>query len=273
MNERLLSVEHSMKRLDVWLADQLPEHSRSAIRRLFDQELVSVDGAIVKPSFKARQGQVVRILIPDPEPIELIPEAIPLEIAYEDEWLLVVNKPQGMVVHPAAGHRQGTLAHALLAYLGDDLSTVSGVGRPGIVHRIDKDTSGLLLVVKDNETHRAIADQLRRRSIERIYETVVWGHPDALSGTIDAPIGRDPRNRKRMSVRSTENRHEYTSMCSNNAKGNSSPRRVETGRTHQIRVHMAYTDIRSLHRSTKRPSIKIWKVILCTPANFGLYTL
>lgn len=237
--ERVL--DDSGQRLDAWLATQLDQFSRAYLRQLIDEGRVLVAGRPVKASYKGRPGQVVQILIPAPVLIDVLPEAIPLSVRYEDEWLLVIDKPQGMVVHPAAGHHSGTLVNALLAHCQGQLSDLNGVIRPGIVHRIDKDTSGLLLAVKDNAIHADIADKIRRHEIRRTYQAVVHGQVAADEGTIDAPIGRDPRNRQRMAV-VADGKPSVTHfrVCERFAKASWLEASLETGRTHQIRVHCQY---------------------------------
>lgn len=227
-------------RLDAYLPAMLENRSRSYVRRLFDEGRITIDGKTVKPSFHAEPGLLVQVDLPDPHPDRASPQLIPLRIAYEDEWLLVVDKPQGMVVHPAPGHHDGTLVNALLAYCGDQLSDLNGVIRPGIVHRIDKDTSGLLLVVKDNSVHEKIAARIRKHEINRIYLAMVHGKVKDEEGTVSMPIGRDPRNRKKMAV--VPNGRPATThyrVIKRFLSATWIECRLETGRTHQIRVHMA----------------------------------
>lgn len=236
-----IRIPESNQRLDRCLSDQLPDHSRSFIQKLLAEGRATLNGKTLKPSWKTVAGAVIALDIPEPEPTLIQPQDIPLDIVFEDEWLIVVNKPQGMVVHPAAGHRDQTLVNALLQHCAGNLSDINGVIRPGIVHRIDKDTSGLLLVVKDNRVHTAVSEKIRRHEIRRVYQALVHGHVSAASGTIDAPVDRDPRHRQRMAV-VPDGKSALSHFQTIRAADRASWLEVslETGRTHQIRVHMQY---------------------------------
>lgn len=237
---KTILVDSGGVRLDTYLSTVLDNISRSYIKRLFDDGRITLCDKPVKPSLRTEPGWTVQVDLPAPRPDRAIPENIPLRIVYEDEWLLVVDKPQGMVVHPAPGHYEGTLVNALLAYCGDSLSDLNGVIRPGIVHRIDKDTSGLLLVVKDNQIHEKLAAHIRRHEIERIYVALLHGRIATGQGTVDKPIGRDPGNRKRMAIVSSGRRAVTHYRVLETYRNTSWVEcRLETGRTHQIRVHMA----------------------------------
>ncbi len=216
--------------------------SRSQVQQWCDDQLVIINGTPANKKYKLRQNDAVTIHIPSPEECEALPEDIPLDIVYEDAHLLVVNKLKGMVVHPAAGHYSGTLVNALLHHCGDSLSGINGVLRPGIVHRIDMDTSGLLIVAKSDKAHQGLAEQIQIHSFERIYEAVIVGHLKESCGTVDAPIGRHPTQRKKMAVIAINSKPATTHYeVIREYKGYSHVRlRLETGRTHQIRVHMAY---------------------------------
>jgi len=236
-----LTADIAELRIDRFLHGQLPDRSRSYIQKLIEQGLVRQNGQTVRASTKTLLDAVIEIEFPDPAPSHLVPESIPLDIRYEDEWLLVINKPQGMVVHPAVGHREGTLVHALLAYCGDSLSDINGVIRPGIVHRIDKDTSGLLMVVKDNRVHADIAEKIRRHEVTRVYQAVVHGVMPSAAGTIDAPIGRDPKNRQRMAVvAGGKPAVSHFTVLEQFHQAAHLEVRLESGRTHQIRVHLQF---------------------------------
>ena len=236
-----LTVDQANERMDRFLTSRLPEHSRSGLQKLIEKGCVLMDGKAVRASTKTHLQAEITIDIPEPEPSHLIPEAIPLDIRYEDEWLLVVNKPQGMVVHPAAGHHDGTLVHALLAYCAGNLSDLNGIIRPGIVHRIDKDTSGLLLVVKDNSVHADIAEKIRRHEISRVYHAIVHGILPTASGTIDAPIDRDPKNRQRMAVvAGGKPSITHFTVLEQFRQAAHLEVTLESGRTHQIRVHLRH---------------------------------
>lgn len=233
--------EQEEKRLDVYLAETLPEVSRSFVRKLIDENRVLVNGKIAKAKLKTSSGMVITVDIPEPEPLGVQPEDLPLDIVYEDADILIINKPKDMVVHPAPGNRSNTLVNALLFHC-TDLSDINGVIRPGIVHRIDKDTTGLLAVAKNNRAHQALAAQLKDHSMERIYEAIVEGVIGEDRGTIDAPIGRHSVDRKKMAVTPGKGREAVThfEVLSRSRKATYIRCRLETGRTHQIRVHMAY---------------------------------
>lgn len=230
-------------RLDRTLALLMPELSRSRIQQLITSGDVLLDGvAALKASLKVMAGQVVMLSVPAPEAAEPVAQDIPLDIVYEDDDLLVLNKPAGLVVHPAAGHAEGTLVNALLHHCADSLSGIGGVKRPGIVHRLDKETSGLMLVAKSDMAHAGLAAQLADRTMSRTYQAVVWGVPSPIKGRVDAPLARNPNNRFYMQVR-PEGREAATNYLVVDKFGTMASLvecKLESGRTHQIRVHMAY---------------------------------
>lgn len=243
MSEHIeITAEESGERIDALLARLVPELTRSAAQRLLEEGLVTLGGVPVKKNRRTEPGEVYAALLPEPELPEPEPQDIPLDIVYEDADVVVVNKPRGMVVHPAPGHPDGTLVNALLWHCGDSLSGVGGERRPGIVHRIDKDTSGLIIAAKNDYAHLALSAQLADRSLSRVYEAVARGEFREEAGTVDAPIGRHPTERKRMAVTERGSRPAVTHWeVIARYRGWTHIRcRLETGRTHQIRVHMAY---------------------------------
>ena len=227
--------------MDRWLAEVCGDLSRSQIQALMEDGKVSAGGRPVNKKEKAVPGMVVEVVLPDPQPIEAVPQNIPLEIVYEDPSLLVVNKPKGMVVHPAPGNPDGTLVNALLYHCAGQLSGIGGAIRPGIVHRIDKDTSGLLVVAKTDAAHQALSDQMSVHAIHRVYHAVVYGNLREDEGFVEAPIGRDPRDRKKMAVTPVNSKYAYTGWRVLERFGHFTyiACQLKTGRTHQIRVHMA----------------------------------
>ena len=243
----VVSVADAGKRLDQFAAEST-EMTRSAVTRLIENGDVTVNGIAVGKNFRLREGDRVEITLPEPESCEAIPQNIPLDIVYEDDDLLVVNKPVGMVVHPAPGNPDGTLVNALLYHCQGSLSGVGGVIRPGIVHRIDKDTSGLLVVAKNDEAHLGLSAQLKDHRIQRTYYAIAIGNFKEDGGTVDAPIGRHPTDRKRMAVirnsdyRSREAVTHWSVLARGEADGQCFTLvrcELETGRTHQIRVHLS----------------------------------
>lgn len=229
-------------RLDAFLSANT-DFTRNHSVKLIDRGKVKVNGEMVLKSRKLSAGDKVSYELPDPEPLDLAPENIPLEILYEDSELLVVNKPKGMVVHPAAGNENGTLVNALLYHCKDNLSGINGVLRPGIVHRIDKNTSGLLMVAKTDAAHNFLAEQISNHSFLRVYEAVVYGNIKEESGTVNAPIGRHPIKRKKMCVRLDDSAKRAVTHYEVIARYDGFTHircKLETGRTHQIRVHMAH---------------------------------
>ena len=229
------------ERADAFLARVVPDLTRSAAQRLLEAGAVRLAGRPVRKNYRTAPGDVLEVDIPAPQPVDLVPQDIPLDIVYEDGDVIVVNKPVGMVVHPAPGHSDGTLVNALLYHCGNTLSGINGTLRPGIVHRIDKDTSGLLVVAKNDLAHTVLASQLKDHTLARTYEAVVCGNLKEDRGTVDAPIGRHPSDRKRMTVtdRGKEAVTHWETVT--RYRGYTHIRcHLETGRTHQIRVHMAY---------------------------------
>ena len=234
--------EAAGERLDRFLAESVEGLTRSAAARLLEEGRVTADGKAAGKNYRLRGGEALAVDAPDPEPTEALPEDIPLDVVYEDGDIIVVNKPVGMVVHPAPGHPDGTLVNALLFHCAGSLSGVGGALRPGIVHRIDRDTSGLIVAAKNDFAHQGLAAQLQDHSMRRTYEAVVVGHLREDRGTVDAPIGRCPTDRKRMAVTERNSRAAVTHYeVLRRFRGYTYIRCVlETGRTHQIRVHMAY---------------------------------
>ena len=243
MDEDLIFIEakESGERIDALLAHTIPGFSRNAAQRLLNSGSVFLNGTPLKKNYKCIHGDRFEIFLPEPADSELIPQDIPLDIRFEDEDVIVVNKPRGMVVHPAPGHADGTLVNALLYHCGSSLSGIGGEKRPGILHRIDKDTSGLLIIAKNDPAHQFLSSQLADRSLSREYEAIVCGSFREESGTINKPIGRNPNNRLKMAVTDKNARpaltcwsvlnryHGYTHIRCN----------LQTGRTHQIRVHLS----------------------------------
>ena len=234
------------KRIDVFLAEELEEMdytiSRSRIQKLAEQQYLKVNDKNVKSNYKLKPKDIIALTIPDVEPVEILPENIDIDILYEDKDVIVVNKPQGMVVHPAPGHMTGTLVNALLYHCRGQLSGINGEQRPGIVHRIDKDTSGVLMVAKTDKAHQSLALQLAEHSITRKYHTIGLNGMKEQQGTVDKPIGRNTQYRKKMAVTEKNSRNAVTHYRVLQKLGNYTyiEAQLETGRTHQIRVHMAY---------------------------------
>ena len=234
--------EDAGKRIDAWLAANLEDVTRSGAQRLLEEGKVTKDGKALAKNYKLTGREILEVSLPDPEPVDVVPQNIPLDIVFEDSDVIVVNKPKGLVVHPSPGHPDGTLVNALLYHCGDSLSGIGGELRPGIVHRIDRDTSGLIIAAKNDFSHQRLAAQLQDHTLARIYHCIVTGNLREDSGTVDAPIGRHHTDRKKMAVvadgrnavthwRVLERYQGFTYVeC-----------RLETGRTHQIRVHMAHT--------------------------------
>ena len=240
-NVILIQAEESGERIDALLAHNLDNFSRSAVQKLIEDGNVTLNGKAIKKNYKTLAGDVFEIVLPEIAEIPLIAQDIPLNIAFEDDDIIVINKERGMVVHPAPGHPDGTLVNALMHHCGDSLSGIGGEKRPGIVHRIDKDTSGLLVVAKNDYAHQFLSAQLADRSLSRVYEAVVRGTLKEDSGTIDRPIGRHPTDRKRMAVtdRNSKNAVTHWEVIARYNSYTHVRCKLETGRTHQIRVHMA----------------------------------
>lgn len=244
MNETVITVtpDCAGERLDKIISESCDGLSRNAVQKLIDEGLVTLNGKAVSKSLKPKTGDVISFTLPEPEILQAVPQNIPVEIVYEDDFLLVVNKPKGMVVHPAAGNPDKTLVNALMYHCKGRLSSINGVIRPGIVHRIDKDTSGLLIVAKNDTAHTHLAEQIKQHSFRREYRAVVTGKMPSLEGTINAPLGRSRNDRKKQAVNGLNPREAVThykvlerypgyDFCSFT---------LETGRTHQIRVHCAH---------------------------------
>ncbi len=230
------------ERLDAFVARATPGLTRSAAQRLLEEGCVTVNGKAAKKNYKLSAGDEVTVTVPDPEPVDIQAKEIPLDIVYEDEDVVVINKPKGLVVHPAAGHQDDTLVNGLMYAMGDSLSGINGELRPGIVHRIDKDTSGLLAVAKNDLAHVVLASQLKDHTMARTYECIVCGNLKEDSGTVSAPIGRHPSDRKKMCVTERNSKEAVTHWeVIARFRGYTHVRcKLETGRTHQIRVHMAH---------------------------------
>jgi len=230
------------ERLDAFLARSVENLSRSGAQKLLEDGCVLRNGKPGKKNDKLNTGDKLEVTMPEPKAVDIVPKQMALDIVYEDDDLLVINKPKGLVVHPAAGHQDDTLVNGLLYALGDDLSGINGELRPGIVHRIDKDTSGLLAVAKNDLAHAVLASQLKDHSMARTYEAIVCGNLKEDAGTVDAPIGRHPTDRKKMSVNARNGRSAVTHWeVVSRYRGYTHVRcKLETGRTHQIRVHMAH---------------------------------
>ena len=239
-----VSQEGEGERLDSYLASRVPDVSRVAFRRLIEDGCVTVNGSASRPSHKVKAGELIQYAIPPPKPTRLQAEELALDVVYEDEDLIVVNKPKGMVVHPAPGTARGTLVNALLAHC-KGLSVVGGIERPGIVHRLDKDTSGLMVVAKNDTAHHALQKQIQARTAERKYLALVWGNPRFEEAVVDAPIGRHPVDRKKMAVVESPTRRSRVAMTDFRVLERFGSfalieARLQTGRTHQVRVHSAY---------------------------------
>ena len=240
MTPLILTPEAGGERLDAFLARSVEGLTRSAAQRLLEEGAVTSGGRPLKKSEKTAPGQVVEVVLPEPEPVDVLPQNIPLDVVYEDSDVIVVNKPVGMVVHPAPGHPDATLVNALLYHCGDTLSGINGELRPGIVHRIDRDTSGLIIAAKNDFAHQRLAAQLQDHTLARIYRCIVAGNLREDSGTVNAPIGRHPVDRKKMAVVANgRSAVTHWSVLERFPGYTYVECRLETGRTHQIRVHMA----------------------------------
>lgn len=229
-------------RIDKWVSEKNRDISRSMLQKLIGEQKITVNGKFAAKSYLVKNGDIIEIDVPEPVELDVVPENIPIEIVYQDEHLLVVNKPKGMVVHPAAGNYSGTLVNALLYHCKGQLSSINGVIRPGIVHRIDKNTSGLLIVAKTDKAHVGLAEQIKAHTFTREYHAVVCGRLKEPAGIIEAPIGRHPVDRKKMCVtekNSKEAKTEYT-VLEEHDNYSYVKLKLFTGRTHQIRVHMSY---------------------------------
>lgn len=240
MEIKKIIVDETGKRIDKYISEKL-DITRSRVQKLIDDEMITINGIKAKSSSKVEEGQILTVEIPELKPLEVEPEDIELDILYDDDDVIVVNKPKGMVVHPANGNYSGTLVNAIMARYKDNLSGINGVIRPGIVHRIDKDTSGVLVIAKNDNAHLKLAEQLKEHSMTRVYVAVVRGKLKNKVGTINAPIGRNTKDRKKMGV-VANGKHAVTHYTVIKELEDCSVIEVklETGRTHQIRVHMSY---------------------------------
>ena len=234
--------EDAGKRVDAWVSAQLEDMTRSAVQRLLEEGRITCGGRVPAKNYKLGGTEVLEVSLPEPVPVDVLPQNIPLDVVYEDGDVIVVNKPKGLVVHPAPGHPDGTLVNALLYHCGGSLSGIGGELRPGIVHRIDRDTSGLIIAAKNDFAHQKLSAQLQDHSLARVYHCIVVGNLKEDSGTVEAPIGRHPVDRKKMAV-VAEGRRAVTHWRVLERFGGCTyvECRLETGRTHQIRVHMAHT--------------------------------
>lgn len=250
------------RRIDHYLNEELEELSRSSLQKLINNGNITVNGKAVNKNYKLRQGDTIEVEIPEPEGINIEAENIPIDILYEDDDLIVVNKPQNMVVHPAPGHYKGTLVNALMYHCDDNLSGINGVLRPGIVHRIDKDTSGVLVIAKSDLAHKGLSEQLAEHSMNRIYNAIVYNGFDEDEGTVNTLIGRSQNDRKKMAVLKSGGRNAVThyKVVDRMGKFTLVELKLETGRTHQIRVHMAHIGHPLLGDSVYGPKKQIFNL-------------